>query len=89
MFTSLLKDMIKGADKHPDGRYRTRYVEGPESFHVLSNAPLSKHLYMSTNQEDDQTLYFGDFMEVSSCRHDQSLTSFSALLPSQENGGQG
>ena len=29
----------------------------------------------------------GIFMETSSCRHDQSLTPLSALLPSQENGG--
>ena len=26
-------------------------------------------------------------MEASSCRHDRSLTSFSAVFPSQENGG--
>ena len=32
------------------------------------------------------TIYWS-FMEVSSCRHDGSLTPFSTLLPSQENGG--
>ena len=31
----------------------------------------------------------GIFMEASSHRHDRSLTPFSALLPSQENGGRG
>lgn len=30
---------------------------------------------------------WGSFMEASSCRHDQSLTSFLAFLPSLENEG--
>ena len=33
------------------------------------------------------TLYFWEFLEASSHRRDQSLTPFSTLLPSHENGG--
>ena len=40
-----------------------------------------------TNLEALQNLYFWDFMEASSCRHDWSLTPFLALLPSLDNGG--
>lgn len=46
-----------------------------------SDTSLSQDLYMFTNLEALQT--------PSSCWHNQSLTPFSALLPSQENVGQG
>ena len=44
-------------------------------------APLSPDLYMFINPEAPWILYFWDFMEASPCKHDQSLTPFSTLLP--------
>ena len=44
---------------------------------------------MFTNPEALQTPYFGDFMEASSRRHDQSLTLFASLLPSLRMGAEG
>ena len=52
-------------------------------------AELSQHLYVFTNPEALRAPSFWNFMEGSSHRRDQSLTPFSALLPSQENVGRG
>ena len=42
-----------------------------------------------SNPEALRTTYNWDFMEASSCRHDQSLTPFPAPLPSLEDAGRG
>ena len=65
-------------------RYLGRGMKRPCSVWV----PLSQHQNLSTNPEALWNLCFWDIMEAPSQRQDQSWTSFSALLPSQEKGEQ-
>lgn len=65
--------MIRNTDKQPGEREQGMWEW------VWRNAPLSKHLFMSTNLKALWTLPSGDFIEVSSYGDTQSLTLFSAL----------
>ena len=82
--------MTKDTDEHLDRRHdRTTYMGRSMEHPSPAWVPLSWHQNMFTFPENLWIPYFGDFIETSSHRHEQSLTSFSALLPSQENGEQG
>lgn len=61
--------------------------EEAQSFHLLSRHACLLEPPHVHQKEAFQALYFADFMEASSCTCDQSLTLFSALLPSQEKQG--
>ena len=49
--------------------------------------PVFQNLHVIANKEALWTPYLANFVEASSSRCDQSLTLFSALLPSQEKPG--
>ena len=79
--------MIKDIDEHPDGRGTCGKLGGKCVQHPRSvQVPLSQLQNLFTNPETSWNLCFWDFTEASSQRHDQSSTSFAALLLSQEKG---
>ena len=74
MFISLLNDMIIDIGKQTDEEYRARSrrilnaeASGPKEMGCVT-------LPVWTCLEAHQTTHHQDFMEVSSCRHDQLLT---------------
>lgn len=76
--------MVKDIDEHPYGRDVYSKVCGKKyrTFVSCPGMALSPRLPLFTNMEALQTSYFGDFMEASSYRNDQSSL---ALHPSEEN----
>ena len=86
MLTSSLRNMVKDTDEHPDGR-DTQRCAGSGGAPMLSRCHPPSTSTCSPNLGALWTPYFGDFMEVSSHRHNPSLPPFSALLPYRENGG--
>lgn len=91
-FTSLLKDMIKDPDEQPDEE-----LHKARSGRVLSaGASVSSRVGVchpfctwmcSPNWKFSQPHVIAIFLEASSHRQVQLLTSFPVLLPSQEHGG--
>lgn len=80
----LLRDMVKNTDEHPYGRDVYSKVCGKKyrTFVPCPGMALSPLLPLFANMEALQTSYFGDFMEASSYRNDQSSL---ALHTSEEN----
>ena len=60
-------------------------VEFPCS--LQAHCPTWSHVDLPGSSMNPSPL--GDFMDISSCRHDWSLSLFSAILPSQESGDWG
>ena len=65
------------------------YEHSDEAIHRLISDRVSSsgNFVLLDTQKLSEFYILGIFMETSSCRHDQSLTPLSAILPSQENGG--
>ena len=92
MVTSLLKDVIKDADEQPDKKIQRVSSERVPSTGASVHAGLgwaTLPVHGCVYPPGERTIPLGFLLEASSHRHDQSLTLFSALIPSQENGGQG
>ena len=67
------------------------YIYPDEEIHSLISDRVSSsgNSIPLDTQKLSEFYTLGIFMETSSCRHNQSLTPLSALLPSQENVGVG
>ena len=92
MFTSFLKDMTKDTDVCPVKRYIWQGLGPPmqKRLPLWSWGCVSLPVSMcSPNGKLSKLHTLGIFMEDSSFRRDQSLTPFSVLFPSQDNGRQG
>lgn len=85
MFARLLKDVIKDEVIY---RVKSRKVLSTEASFCPRGVGVCDHpgVHMF-NGKQSELCTSGGFMEASLCRHDRSLTAFSALLTSQENGG--
>lgn len=67
--------------------WRTRYVGRATEFPCL--LPVSPCVHQPRSRSAPNHLLLGFLMEVTSCKHDLSWTSFPTPLPSLENGGWG
>ena len=82
MFTNLLKDMIKDTDEQPDEQIHRQGVGVQELLSWWSwGASSFWYVDVFINLEALQASYSWDFMDASSCSHDQ-LTPSPAPLPS-------
>lgn len=99
-FITFPKDLIKDTDELPDGR--DAEYEAREGLDCRSSCPWGVGmchplvwlchplvLMCSAARKLSKLQISGIFMEAATYRHDQQLTIFSVLLPSQEIGGQG
>lgn len=81
--------MIKDTDEQTEEEIRrvmSASVQSTGSSVPMKLGASPSCMDIFTNLDALCTTYFQDFMEASSYGHNQLLTPFSALLPSQENG---
>ena len=82
--------MVKDTDKPQIQRYLERTLGGSWAQKILSPLSWGMSLFwcmdVFTNLDAPKTLYYWDFMEASSQRHDPLVTSFPSLFSSSEDG---
>lgn len=84
MFTGLLKNLVKDTDEKADEE-----MHGARGFCPGGSGVCHLPRKCSPTWKFSEPRPIRILMEASSHRQDRSLTPFSALLPTQENGGQG
>ena len=89
MFTSLLKPVIKDKDELPDKKIHSVKSGGVLSSGTSVQVWLGWATLPIPPPENSNSILLVFLLAVSSHRLDQSLSLFSVLIPSQENGGQG